>query len=224
MGLDKLFSKIVAFVFLFLLVPTLSAMAATVQWSSPTEPVSTTKDWSVRFNQSVFADSINANNVYVVDAVGNLVNTVATVSSSDDRIVVVASPTGGYEHGKTYTLHISQAVSTKQNKQLLKDAVEMQFTIAADPTPLPDPTPSTDYTQYVLGGWTLNYGAYQNIPVTFKSDMKTEVMGMVGDYSISGSEMSVSILGRQVSGTITKISDREFTITNASGSVAKFTR
>lgn len=85
---------------------------------------------------------------------------------------------------------------------------------------------STDYKQFVWGTWNTTYSSW-SIQATFNSDMTSDVvvLGLIntGEYSIDGSEMTMSILGKTVSGAITKVSNDEFTITSGS-TVLRFTK
>lgn len=203
--------KIIVVLCLLLSVPTVSTMAAT-SWKTPTQPVLPTKMWSITLNESVLASSVNANTVYVTDKMGNLMNTTATVSTANDQIIYVHPPTNGYDHGKTYTLHIDKSIASKQHSKTLQDNVNMQFSIN-----------TINYKQLVLGEWNTTYNG-MFIPVTFNADMATSVMGFPGTYSITGAEMSVTILEKSVTGTIKQVSNSSFMIVDSSGNTLTFTK
>ena len=190
-------------------------MAAT-SWKTPTQPVLPSKMWTITLNESVLASSVNANTIYVTDDTGNRVNTTATVSNTNDQMIYVYPPTNGYTHGKTYTLHISKSIASKQYNQTLQDDIYMPFSIA-----------TVDYKQFVLGTWNTTYNGLA-LSIAFNNDMTTNVIatafGIPGTYSITGSEMSVNLLNRQLTGTIKQLSNSSFMIVDASGNTLTFTK
>lgn len=83
------------------------------------------KEWTVKFNAALAEETVNASNIYVVDAAGNRVETALRVNGS---VVCVSPPAGGYIPGETYTLYITSGVAGKNGRHLNR-AVSMEFTI-----------------------------------------------------------------------------------------------
>lgn len=204
---------------LVLLLPATTGMAA--KQLPAKESVVTSKDWNVAFTQPINPSSVNATSVYVVDAAGTKMGNIVSVSKDNAKVVVVKAPTVGYKNEGVYTLHISQSVTSTEGIAM-KDSAYMKFTIEKAKV-----EEVIDYKQFVLGSWNTEYSGFP-IQATFNKDMTTNVVvpGLLnskGDYTINGSQMTMDIMGKQVSGTIQKISDNKFTITS-SGSIMTFTK
>lgn len=212
----KLTQKILLFSIASLMIFPATGTASAVQWKEPSSAVQPTKVWKVRFTKQVNEQYVNPNTVYVLGAEGEKIGNLVSVSQDDAKVVLVEAPNGGYESEGNYTLHIDQSIASKLENEVMEHSVEMKFTIEP-----------VDYKQLVLGTWNSSYNGY-SIKATFKEDFTSDVVVLglknSGTYSLNGPEMTMTILGKTVAGKITKISDHEFTITSASGSVIKFNR
>lgn len=191
--------------------------AQTTQWPDPEKAVLPDKQWKISFSAQVDASSVNSDTVYVSTVGGNKIVVNAFVSPDNPNLVIVETPSGGYDLGETYILYIDQSISSYPENERLKSNVEMKFSII-----------SSEYHQLVQGTWDTTYLGY-SIKATFRADYTSEAVvpnfiSSTGYYSLDGSIMTVRMFGRTVTGEITKVSDREFYITSASGSVMHFTK
>ena len=79
----------------------------------------------------------------------------------------------------------------------------------------------------LLGKWETNYSGF-NIDVTFSKDNKASLLSGTyqGSYTVTDDKMTLSVpkLNKTTSGTVNFVSEKEFTVTSASGNVATFTR
>jgi len=193
-----------------------SDSSATTQFASPHTTVTPEKEWTISFNHAVNPDSVSNKTVYVTDSAGNILTNVVSVSNTDEKAVVVKAPTNGYEHGQTYTLHIAQSVAMKHATTSLNDAVEMKFVIEE----------KFDLS-YLYQTWNTTYSGI-SAKITFHPDLSLTAdagfLETTGSYSFDGTQLSVQLIGRNKVGKITVISDKEFTVTDAFGTVMRFTR
>ncbi|MEK4384779.1 hypothetical protein MKZ25_03135 [Solibacillus sp. FSL W7-1464] len=200
----------------FFLFPTIGNAAVT-PWPAPTTASQPDKQWEISFSEQVDRDTVSNETIYVSTISGKRVDTSFSFSSDKPNLVVVEPPIGGYDLGETYILHIGQSVGSFPHNERLKNHVEMKFSII-----------SSENHQFVQGKWDTTYQATSIIAI-FNADFtsKVTIPGLIsstGYYSLEGSYMTLRMLGRTVSGEITKVSDREFYITSASGSVMYFTK
>lgn len=210
---------IVVLLGLLLVLPTVGMAAA---WPTPPSgPVQPTKEWKVTFNQAVDVSSSNLAKIYVLDAQGTKVGNLVSISPTNAKIVVVAPPTNGYQNRATYTLHIDRSITVKQKS--MKDHVDMPFSIVAKATE----EPIVDYKQLVLGTWKTTYSGF-SIKATFHEgtvvDVDAGISKSTGSYTINGSTMNLNIIGKNVTGEITKVSDTQFTVTTSAGKQLTFTK
>lgn len=84
------------------------------------------KKWTVKFNTEVDPTSVNDNSIYVLDSSGNKVKDITTTTMGS-KVEVHASKEG-YTSGKTYTLHVTNAVKSTKNTILKKEETKT-FTI-----------------------------------------------------------------------------------------------
>lgn len=215
--LSKIILKMMACLsVVFLLFPTVGT-AATTQWEAPVKVVQPNKTWSITLSSAVNSNSLGA--VYVIGEDGKKVATEVSLAPNNDRVVVVKAPKQGYALSKTYTLYIDQTLTSKSGVAILKNGTKMPFTIVDKAL--------ESYEQLVLGTWNTVYQDYP-VKVTLYANfaLNATVLDMeaTGTYTLNGSKMTVNLIGNTVSGTVTKISDREFIITSASGSVMRFTK
>lgn len=83
------------------------------------------KQFTIDFNNSINAKSITNDSIYVEDSNGNRVN--VSLSYNNDKNQVIVTPIDSYTPG-TYTMYITQNVSSSKNKPLMQ-AVKYIFTI-----------------------------------------------------------------------------------------------
>ncbi|PIC64005.1 hypothetical protein CSV79_08785 [Sporosarcina sp. P13] len=193
--------------------------SAAIQWTPKENPVSSTKEWKITFSHSVDSNTISTDTVYILDDKGNKQAVQAKRLASDPRVLVVPSPARGYTAGNDYTLHIEKSIQSINGK-MLTDGIEMKFTIES-------PSEQPGEESGVVGTWN---GEYLGIifQATFNKNLTSVVTldGQVekGVYSISGDQMTVSLLGTTRTGRVNQLSANEFTITSASGKIMRFTK
>ena len=211
-----------------------SYSSATTQFTSPYPTVSPEKEWKISFNHAVNPASVSNQTVYATDSAGNTLTNVVSVSTTNEKAVVVKPPANGYKHGQTYTLHIAKSVAMKQHTVSLNDTAGMKFVIeekngSKPPSTELDPKPpSTGFgPSYLYQTWKTTYSGIA-AKFTFHPDLSlTANAGFIqaaGSYSLNENQLSVQLMGRNKIGEVTVISDKEFTVTDANGSVLRFTR
>lgn len=83
----------------------------------PAENVSLQKVWSIKFNGEVDL-STATKNIYVEGVA------TAIAPGEDNKTIVVKPPTGGYQPGQTYYLHINKEVKSKSGRPLTEDNIK----------------------------------------------------------------------------------------------------
>ncbi|PIC67970.1 hypothetical protein CSV78_04035 [Sporosarcina sp. P16a] len=211
--ISKLFVSIISIIMLTTALPIISSAA--IQWTPNENPVPSNKEWKVTFSLPVDEQTVTSNAVYVVDERGNKQAATPSLALGNSKEVLLSAPLNGYEEGKTYTLHVTDHIKSKNGKSLT-DGVEMDFTIE-----------SINIQDMILGTWKGDYIGI-NFLAIFNKDYTSQVIldGEVeeGVYSISGDQMTMRLLENQRTGRIDIISTNEFTITSASKKVIRFTR
>ncbi len=84
----------------------------------PAENVSLQKVWSIKFNGEVDL-STATKNIYVEGVA------TAIAPGEDNKTIVVKPPTGGYQPGQTYYLHINKEVMSKSGRPLTNDSANL---------------------------------------------------------------------------------------------------
>ena len=74
------------------------------------------KEWTITFNQEINSSTVNDNNIYVKNHLGQKENTKA-IMGSDEKTIILQPPRGGYSSEYDYTLHIENILS-EQDKNL----------------------------------------------------------------------------------------------------------
>lgn len=82
------------------------------------------KMWTVTLSKPIDPNSINPNNIYVVDASHKRIETSITYENNQ---LFIAPPANGYESGQTYKLYVNQLSST--DGDALEEAKSKTFTI-----------------------------------------------------------------------------------------------
>lgn len=98
-------------------------------WDSK-ENVPVNKSWTISFNQPVDSDSINKDNVYIVDSKNNMVD-ISFALSNEGRELIIEAPTTGYNPFETYTLYITENVKSN-SQQILNEPIKMEFIVGSD--------------------------------------------------------------------------------------------
>ncbi|ERI10328.1 Ig-like domain-containing protein [Aneurinibacillus aneurinilyticus] len=68
--------------------------------------VSPNKEWVINFDHGINEKIVNEKSIYVQDEEGNRVP--VSLKISDPQTLIVKSPNGGYQKGKTYDLYINR--------------------------------------------------------------------------------------------------------------------
>ncbi|PIC56140.1 hypothetical protein CSV81_15865 [Sporosarcina sp. P10] len=209
----KLFVSIISIIMLTMTLPIISSAA--ILWPPKENPVPSNKEWKVTFSLPIDEETVTSKNVYVVDERGNIQATAPSVALGNSTELLLSAPLNGYEEGKTYTLHVTDRIKSRNGKGLT-DGVEMDFTIE-----------SINIQDMILGTWKGDYIGI-NFLAIFNKNYTSQVIldGQTeeGVYSISGDQMTMRLLENQRTGRINIISNNEFTITSASGKVIRFKR
>nr|WP_272507440.1 glucosaminidase domain-containing protein [Clostridium aestuarii] len=90
--------------------------------------VNVNKPWTVKFNMDLEKNTVNSDNITVVDSRERELK-VTIVPGKDSKSIVIYPPTGGYIPGDTYYLNLSTNVKGKSGSKLSK-SVRMKFTTA----------------------------------------------------------------------------------------------
>lgn len=87
------------------------------------------KTWYVNFSQALDIDTVNRNNVYILDEHGNR-QSIGWELSNNDRTLEVRLQSGEtYDRGATYYLFIEDTVKEKYNGRKLQEKIQMKFQI-----------------------------------------------------------------------------------------------
>jgi N-acetylmuramoyl-L-alanine amidase len=97
------------------------------------DDISINKVWTIKFNNELDPDSINTDNIVVLNDKNEEVK--IKVECKDSKTVSV-SPLESYEEGKTYTLLIKDQVKSKDGNKI-KTPIRMKFTINTTQTEKP---------------------------------------------------------------------------------------
>jgi hypothetical protein len=85
------------------------------------------KYWTVKFTAPASQTSINSSNIYVIDALGNIVPTEPLLVGTDSKSVAVISK-DNYVPGKSYYLYVSPNIRSIYGN-FLNEGVLMKFSI-----------------------------------------------------------------------------------------------
>ncbi|KZL89995.1 N-acetylglucosaminidase [Clostridium magnum] len=120
--------KIFAFAFIFSLVTFQYKVLAEASSLDTTTKVNidTNKEWTVKFNSPLKAETVNSENIQVTDQNDKVVP--ATVSLGSNSTTIVISPkVSGYEPNQNYNLVISERLESTSGKKL-SNPLKMKFT------------------------------------------------------------------------------------------------
>lgn len=86
------------------------------------------KVWTIKFNSSLKTETVNKNNIFVKDINGNNVDIKVTYEPKSNSIVILP-PDGNYTTRMTYSMYISNNVTSEKGKGL-SQPVKMSFVVA----------------------------------------------------------------------------------------------
>jgi subtilisin family serine protease len=85
--------------------------------------VSNFKTWTIKFSKLIDTNTVNNNNVYILDSNGNKLDQYISISNNK---IVINPPINYYNFDSTYTLYIEDNIQSTDG-QLLTQAVKMNF-------------------------------------------------------------------------------------------------
>lgn len=91
--------------------------------------VAENKTWYVNFSRPLDINTVNQNNVYILDEHGNRQSIGWELSNNDRRLEVRLQSGNTYDRGATYYLFIEDTVKEKYNGRKLKEKIQMKFQI-----------------------------------------------------------------------------------------------
>ena len=94
--------------------------------TTPKINIDTNKEWTVKFNSPLKAETVNSANIVVTDENDKLVPAVVSLGSNSSTIII-SPKVSGYEPNKKYNLVISKDVQSASGKKL-NNPLKMQFT------------------------------------------------------------------------------------------------
>lgn len=109
-----------------LTVVTTKVSAESLSLSSPKVNITTSKEWTVKFNAPLKADTVNEKSIMIKDESDKTVPVSVTMGKSSDT-VVISPEVSGYEPNKKYNLIVGTDVQSTDGKKL-NSPMEMQFT------------------------------------------------------------------------------------------------
>lgn len=108
------------------------------------------KIWTIKFNLTLSAASVNDSNVYVsqdFDGNNKILGTEVKICPTNSKWLLLSPPQGGWKAGERYYLFISKEVKSESGKSL-GSPVRMKFVIASDEFVVISEVP-----QFCLWGW-----------------------------------------------------------------------
>jgi len=103
------------------------------------------KNWTVSFNKPLSASSVNTTNIKLVGESNKYLDIKITLSNGNKNVTI--QPLKNYEYNKTYTLIITQKVTSEDGKPLAQE-VRMNFSTKVPPTKSSEFTVCIDPAQY----------------------------------------------------------------------------
>ena len=145
--MKNIFKAIIFMIFTFaLFIPMqITVKASTFASISPKSNVVLAKPWTVSFNKPLSATSVNTTNIKVVGEGNKYIEVKVALANANKNVVV--QPVKNYEYNKTYTLIVTQKVTSSDGKPLPKE-VRMNFSTKASPTKPSEVTVCIDPAQY----------------------------------------------------------------------------
>ncbi|MBZ9688649.1 Ig-like domain-containing protein [Clostridium estertheticum] len=93
------------------------------------------KIWTVIFNEALNAETIVKDNIFIKDSKGIEIN--ITLQLNEDKKSVQLIPSKKYSVGEKYTIYINSFIENGTGNKLLKNNLEMDFTVSSAVTDLP---------------------------------------------------------------------------------------
>lgn len=125
--MNNLYMSLPVFLFTWLLL-TISTSAETFETKTG---IDSHHNWTIKFNDDINKDTVNNQNIYVVDSEYNFVATNVYLHEDNKRLVKIEAPTEGYKDGATYKIYILTRVKSIKNVPI-KEMVMMDFKIKED--------------------------------------------------------------------------------------------
>lgn len=141
--------------------------------------ISTDKVWNIKFSKDIDKNTVNSENVRIVDESGNSVK--LDLSSSGNIISV--KPSASYNPGKSYTLYVDNIKSL--NGAALKNPGTMKFTTANN-------VQAIDTSSYSLVD-THTYKVTDTLTFTTDKDTKLDIAYNIGSLSTSPYQKEVDL-------------------------------
>lgn len=152
--MKNIFKVLLFMIFTFVLFMPMQMIvkASTFASMSPKTNVEAVKPWTVSFNKPLTIASVNTKNIKVIGEGNKSVEVKVDLANANKNVIV--QPVKNYEYNKTYTLIITQNVTSTDGKPLPKE-VRMNFSTKTPPTKPSEVTVCIDPAQY----YTENTGA-----------------------------------------------------------------
>ena len=93
------------------------------------------KTWTVIFNEVVNADTIVKDNIFIKDSKGGDIS--IKLEISEDKKSVKLIPNTKYLVGEKYTIYVKNLITNRVGNKILKNDLEMDFTVSSKVTDLP---------------------------------------------------------------------------------------
>ena len=91
------------------------------------------KTWSITFNQEIDESSIHSGSIFIENSQLDKIENEIRLDESG-RVILIEPPADEYQSDETYTLYITNELSSKSNN-LLKQPVKMRFTTVSEIPP-----------------------------------------------------------------------------------------
>jgi N-acetylmuramoyl-L-alanine amidase len=144
----KIFFKaitIMIFTFAISMQIQINVKAGTVASVNTKKDVLVGKHWTVSFNKPLSASSVNTTNIKLVGESNKYLDIKVTLSNGNKNVII--QPLKNYEYNKTYTLIVTQKVTSEDGKPLAQE-VRMNFSTKSPPTKPSEFTVCIDPAQY----------------------------------------------------------------------------
>jgi mannosyl-glycoprotein endo-beta-N-acetylglucosaminidase len=122
---NRIKSLILALVFCFTIVQ--FKVNAAIILNATKVNINSNKEWTVKFNRNLDEDTVNTENIVVLDKYKNTVPVSVTLGS-DSKTILISPKVAGYDPGEEYELVISKNVKSSFGDTLGSD-VTLKFTI-----------------------------------------------------------------------------------------------
>ncbi|NMM61620.1 hydrolase [Clostridium sp. P21] len=110
-----------------LAIVTTKVSAEDLSIGSPKVNIVTSKEWTVKFNAPLKADTVNNKNITVKDENNKVIPVSISLGKNSDT-VIISPQASGYDPNKKYSLTVGSDVQSESGKKL-KNSFQMQFSI-----------------------------------------------------------------------------------------------